>query len=251
MISTDIQNAIGVMLGSQEAEALYIGSNLIWQQSSPLPYDAEIEYIESTGTQYINTLYHINPNTSFDWDVCFCMNNKTDNSSALNNGFIGVDATESYYTFSWNFGSTREQYNTIYYWCRSKYGVSMGPKGTEPGTTVIQRTFNYSNLFENNFENRTTIHYENQQVTMFESNIQTLECIHTFNSNLLIHGNASGAFDRMNLRTHSLKLYDNNVLIRDFIPVRVGQIGYMYDKVSGQLFGNQGTGDFILGSDKT
>lgn len=27
-------------------------------------------------------------------------------------------------------------------------------------------------------------------------------------------------------------------------------IGYMYDKVSGQLFGNQGTGNFILGADK-
>jgi len=30
MISTDIQNAIDIMLGSQKAEVLYIGSNLIW-----------------------------------------------------------------------------------------------------------------------------------------------------------------------------------------------------------------------------
>ena len=36
---------------------------------------------------------------------------------------------------------------------------------------------------------------------------------------------------------------------RNFIPVRVGQVGYMYDTVSGQLFGNDGTGDFILGPD--
>ena len=36
----------------------------------------------------------------------------------------------------------------------------------------------------------------------------------------------------------------------DLIPVRVGQVGYMYDKVSGQLFGNVGTGDFGLGPDK-
>lgn len=34
-----------------------------------------------------------------------------------------------------------------------------------------------------------------------------------------------------------------------FIPVRVGQVGYMYDKVSEKLFGNQGTGAFILGPD--
>lgn len=37
--------------------------------------------------------------------------------------------------------------------------------------------------------------------------------------------------------------------ILDLIPVRVGNVGYMYDKVSGQLFGNAGTGDFILGPD--
>lgn len=35
----------------------------------------------------------------------------------------------------------------------------------------------------------------------------------------------------------------------DMMPVRVGQVGYMYDKVSGQLFGNQGSGSFILGND--
>lgn len=35
----------------------------------------------------------------------------------------------------------------------------------------------------------------------------------------------------------------------DLIPVRVGQVGYMYDKVSHQLFGNSGTGSFILGPD--
>lgn len=47
-----------------------------------------------------------------------------------------------------------------------------------------------------------------------------------------------------------LKIYDaNSVLVRDFIPVRVGDVGYMYDRVSGQLFGNAGTGEFVLGPD--
>jgi len=35
----------------------------------------------------------------------------------------------------------------------------------------------------------------------------------------------------------------------DLIPVRVGQVGYMYDKISNKLFGNSGTGSFILGPD--
>lgn len=36
----------------------------------------------------------------------------------------------------------------------------------------------------------------------------------------------------------------------DMIPVRRGTTGYLYNKVSGQLFGNSGTGAFILGPDK-
>jgi len=49
----------------------------------------------------------------------------------------------------------------------------------------------------------------------------------------------------------SCKLYkDNNILVRDFIPVRKDGVGYMFDKVTKQLFGNNGTGEFILGPDK-
>ena len=47
------------------------------------------------------------------------------------------------------------------------------------------------------------------------------------------------------------RIWDGDSLLLDLIPVRKGQVGYMYDRVSGQLFGNAGTGDFILGADKT
>jgi hypothetical protein len=38
--------------------------------------------------------------------------------------------------------------------------------------------------------------------------------------------------------------------IQDLIPVRKDGVGYMYDKVSGNLLGNSGTGDFVIGPDK-
>ena len=41
------------------------------------------------------------------------------------------------------------------------------------------------------------------------------------------------------------------LIISDMIPVRKNGVGYMYDRVSGQLFGNSGTGEFIIGPDKT
>jgi hypothetical protein len=52
------------------------------------------------------------------------------------------------------------------------------------------------------------------------------------------------------IRCYSFKLAENKTVIFDSIPVRVGNVGYMYDRVSGQLFGNSGTGEFILGADK-
>ena len=46
-------------------------------------------------------------------------------------------------------------------------------------------------------------------------------------------------------------IYDGTTMMY-LIPVRVGQVGYMYDKISGQLFGNaNSTGAFTLGPDVT
>ena len=44
---------------------------------------------------------------------------------------------------------------------------------------------------------------------------------------------------------------DDANVVMDIIPVRVGHVGYLYDRVSGKLFGNSGTGAFIIGPDKT
>ena len=51
------------------------------------------------------------------------------------------------------------------------------------------------------------------------------------------------------LRLHDFVAMRNDITLRRYIPVRVGQVGYLYDKVSGQLFGNQGTGAFVVGPD--
>ena len=56
-------------------------------------------------------------------------------------------------------------------------------------------------------------------------------------------------------RIYCLKIEQGGVLVRDFIPVRFtnenGQAeGAMFDRVSGELYRNQGTGAFIIGPDK-
>ena len=70
-----------------------------------------------------------------------------------------------------------------------------------------------------------------------------------FNTNLpitLFGRNSSGSFIG---KIFAAKINDVDNTLYDLIPVRVGTVGYMYDRVSGQLFGNLGADDFILGPD--
>lgn len=47
-----------------------------------------------------------------------------------------------------------------------------------------------------------------------------------------------------------IKFWKGGALIHDFAPVRKGSAGCLYDRVSGRLYGNRGTGEFGVGPDK-
>lgn len=59
----------------------------------------------------------------------------------------------------------------------------------------------------------------------------------------------SGVVNSIKEKIYDVKIYVNDELVRRFIPVRIGQVGYMYDEVSGELFGNASIGNFTLGPD--
>ena len=61
--------------------------------------------------------------------------------------------------------------------------------------------------------------------------------------------NNSLSVDKVFCRIGKCDLYSNNILAYSLIPVRIGRVGYMYDTISGEVFGNQGTGNFVVGPD--
>lgn len=71
----------------------------------------------------------------------------------------------------------------------------------------------------------------------------------TYNKTLTLNNYNSSVFSSN--RWYHVEIFDNTTLILNLIPVRIGTRGYMYDKVSKQLFSNSGTGEFILGPDIT
>lgn len=77
-----------------------------------------------------------------------------------------------------------------------------------------------------------------------EFNIPT----NSVNSNIYIF-KANDYAGANGFKCYRCKLYNGSELIRDFIPVRKDNVGYMYDNVSGRLFGNVGTGSFTYGND--
>ena len=51
------------------------------------------------------------------------------------------------------------------------------------------------------------------------------------------------------IRMWGFRAVHSGTVVRDMFPVRVGQVGYLYDRVTGGLFGNAGSGSFLLGAD--
>jgi hypothetical protein len=61
----------------------------------------------------------------------------------------------------------------------------------------------------------------------------------------------AGAGEPSKIKLYNLKFSRNGNILRNFIPVRVGTVGYLFDKVNRQLYGNAGSGAFTLGPDIT
>jgi len=175
------------------------------------PYDAEIEYLETTGTQWIDTLIvpTVNENTEVIAIVC-------------------PTATGSYYfgsNFNLNVQASTEGWRVNGY--QTDHSVLI-----DSFTTIsLKQTTSgrYYNI------NNTTEGYGNKQA----------------GANNFIIGALGGAVGQYKFKGkfRGVIIKENEIVVRDLIPVRIGQVGYMYDKVSGQLFGNSGTGDFVLGED--
>ena len=181
---------------------------------NPLPYDAEIEYLESSGTQYIDT--GINLNAALTTQIGLSLTRLNSSASLI----FGVWYSSSSYAQSQLYVNASNKWAATN---ANKISVS----GITTGTTAqINTTYNIT---------CTTI-AQNGSLTAY----------------LFARNNDGGDYLPYNgLRITSCKISSNNTVLCDFIPVRIGQVGYLYDRVSETLFGNKGTGDFTLGPDKT
>lgn len=194
-----------------------------------LPYDAEVEYIECDGTQYINLLKTINSAT--DNIVVEFMLKKIQTGTG---GFFGARLGASAKNFSIGLASSTYIFADVNNTTYSPYRATSGQNG------INQRCVVNLSRSERKITINGTVISRNTTVipSDFETNIAYLFAINGL----------SEICEKA--RFYSLEWKRNNQMYINLISVRVGQVGYLYDKVSGELFGNAGTGSFIVGPDR-
>ena len=180
--------------------------------SIPLPYDAEIEYIESTGTQRIDTGVFMTKSTKVELRL---MSTKTSAEAGGDNVLFGAWTSNSQCSYAFMTGS-----NTV----RVRWGSSNNYDLAVSKGDVLKFT------------------YDGTRWTLLDETKNTSKSS-TSGSNY-----STNQFQLMQGR--GCRFYYAKIGNLDLIPVRVGQVGYMYDRNSGTLYGNAGTGDFVLGNDK-
>lgn len=189
-------------------------------QQGGLPYDAEIEYLESSGTQYIDT--GIIPDDTYGMSIDLY---KLTNADSYCCGLR--DTT----------GDTRYCIGTITISAYGGWGGILNSLTMDVNTRAV---------VELNFLNSRYLQVNGQGSITFN----TLPFTPTNEIRIFGSSGVSASYTKYTGRVYGFKISKGSDIIMDMIPVRVGSVGYMYDRVSGQLFGNQGTGNFVLGPDK-
>ena len=215
------------------------GYTFISWNCNRLPNDyQEVEYIQSNATsytsgQYINTGLNITENTGFDIDFEIENDFVTSESGASWWGEILGNADTNWPTNFIELGTWTGKDLSGYF----RMGGSTGGYADYAGLQKNVR-------LQASLRNRVYTNPLNQTTTISTNSFKS-------NGSLMVFARSWGgnmnAFSRMKL--YSLKLYDGDTLIRDFVPCyrkSDDEVG-LYDILNNVFYTNQGTGEFSKG----
>lgn len=178
----------------------------------------QLEYIESTGTQYINTGFIPNQNTRAVLDI------ESD------------EAIPECHVFGSRVGMSSDEFCVIVdaqlRW-RTDYGTSQVTTSSAPRSGRILIDKNKATTAIGTVTLQNTAQTFSAGFPMYLFAINTAGSTSTFAS----------------VKLHSAQIYDNGTLVRDFTPARRANdsaVG-LYDSVNGQFYGNAGSGSFSAG----
>lgn len=183
-----------------------------------------IEYIESTGTQYIDTL--IKPSDTFKIEMQISRTDLSDNS-----GVCG-----SYTGSQWGM--------YLYLGSNGKYGCAYGTQNIY----IVDNT----NYYDTNKHNIILDLKSTGLETTVDGSLISTNAFSSIANNMnfyLFKCNDGGTTRVAKIKMYSFKIYDNGVLVRNFVPIKTekGAVGLL-DQVNNVAYYNVGTGTFIAGN---
>lgn len=189
-------------------------------------FDSRVEYLESTGTQHIDTGLIAASGWKIDITFSSASWSSGDNAMSLFGARTSYSSQDAFSAFT------------------SASGLFPQYDGEQ---TVVNNTATELGRIYRLVMSEEGAFLDGVQIRTSNARTFTTPCsFYLFKKNQ----QDNGADRPFKGRIYSVKLWNaQDVLVFDGQPVRVGNIGYMFDAVSGKLFGNAGTGNFILGPD--
>ena len=227
-----------------------LGANRLEAHYSDLPYDAEVEYLESRNANLCRIHTGIKATATMGFE---CVYETVRESSAYWAGY-------AFGGYAW----TQSRIDCLVYWERSgsinmsriNYGSSniTSSTTTVPIGTVVSHVVRVDPLEGIWLDGEkvlsspfTAVGANNRYpyIVLFARGTESL-------SGFTVSGLDGG--EGRCIRISRFKCFDNGEMVCDFIPVRFTNEfglaeGAMYDCVSGELFRNAGMGSFIIGPD--
>lgn len=231
----DFKSAISLVINGTE-EGLYAIN--YHRNGLPDGYQ-EVEYIESTRSQRINTGYIPPKNTKLEIELSFNGTFKYGSSSDTGGtaSFLDSPYTSEFDAFTINFGAASDQGNVIFPWFDKSYD-----SGAE-----IQR-FTITDAIRTN---RNTLTIEPGKVSYGTVSRTITRKTADQEDELYVFGNSTLAFNRYNMRVYKMTISEDGDIKGIYVPcyrINDGAIG-LYDVINDAFKENIGTGTFNKGSD--
>lgn len=208
--------------GDKAISKAYLGEKSVFNKK---PYYCEVEYLESTGTQYIDTGITGNSNTKAE--IALIISTQATGNVGIF-GFRGNSANSNLLAVGYGNATLAVDFNNSSY---SRYRASVT---YELDTKYICYTSKEKRFIKD--ENGLVLA---ENTTLCNDTMAT--------GNLLLFAE-TGVTLRQQGKTYYAKIWNDNILVRDYIPVLDFDMQpCMYDKVTGEFFYNQGTGEFLYG----
>lgn len=213
---------IGVDGVAREIKKAYIGAPNFTLRDLPEGY-TQIDYIQSSGTQYINTGFTPNQNSSCEVVMAY-----TEIVNA-NCGLFGAAGA----------GYTTDVFESYYQGGKFNFGFADAPKSVACTVLAGDRLTVKLSKSALSASIAGTVVSATPTVTNFTSPATFV--IHALNRKGTVQYYSSS-------RCYGCRLWDNGTLVRDMVPCinPSAEVG-MYDLVNGVFYGNAGTGVFVAG----